>query len=372
MNTYYASAKRSEGDELNSQKKMIQTEYLMNSALNALPIYVLILNKNRQIVFANSVFRENLSQKDLEKLIGSRPGEILNCVHSDETEGGCGTTKFCAKCGAVNAILKSQKFQSGIEECRIIQKSGDALDLLVWANPITIKNEFFTLFAVTDISAQKRRRALERIFFHDVLNTAGSLRGFIELLKSAEQDEIQEILDLAEISINNLLEEINAQRTLTLAESDELILNNQKFSSKELLEEIVKIFEGQEITEGKKLIIFDWSTNFEINSDKLIVRRILVNLLKNALEASKSGQKVHIGCIIIEAFMVFKVHNESAMPEDIQLQLFQRSFSTKGLGRGLGTYSVKLLTEKYLKGKVSFESNTKDGTTFIVQIPLNN
>jgi signal transduction histidine kinase len=57
------------------------------------------------------------------------------------------------------------------------------------------------------------------------------------------------------------------------------------------------------------------------------------------------------------------------MPKEVRLQVFQRSFSTKGADRGLGTYSVKLLTEKYLKGKVSFSSQQGEGTTFFVLLP---
>ena len=54
---------------------------------------------------------------------------------------------------------------------------------------------------------------------------------------------------------------------------------------------------------------------------------------------------------------------------DVQLQLFQRSFSTKGESRGIGTYSIKLLIENYLKGKVSFVSNKTVGT--VISIELN-
>ena len=56
------------------------------------------------------------------------------------------------------------------------------------------------------------------------------------------------------------------------------------------------------------------------------------------------------------------------MPDIIQLQVFKRSFSTKAKDRGLGTYSVRLLTTKYLKGKVSFISNEPDGTIFYVEL----
>jgi sensor histidine kinase regulating citrate/malate metabolism len=50
------------------------------------------------------------------------------------------------------------------------------------------------------------------------------------------------------------------------------------------------------------------------------------------------------------------------------MQLFQRSFSTKGTGRGIGTYSMKLFGEKYLEGRVDFESTRENGTTFFIEI----
>jgi signal transduction histidine kinase len=58
------------------------------------------------------------------------------------------------------------------------------------------------------------------------------------------------------------------------------------------------------------------------------------------------------------------------MPKEVQMQIFQRSFSTKGKGRGIGTYSIKLLTETYLGGKVSFRSEERHGTTFRIDLPL--
>jgi signal transduction histidine kinase len=58
------------------------------------------------------------------------------------------------------------------------------------------------------------------------------------------------------------------------------------------------------------------------------------------------------------------------MPEEIQLQVFQRSFSTKASsGRGIGTYSMKLLGEHYLGGKVAFTSREPEGTEFTVTLP---
>ena len=58
------------------------------------------------------------------------------------------------------------------------------------------------------------------------------------------------------------------------------------------------------------------------------------------------------------------------MSAKVKAQVFQRSFSTKGEGHGLGTYSIKLLTERYLKGTTGFTSSAENGTEFFVRIPL--
>jgi sensor histidine kinase regulating citrate/malate metabolism len=68
----------------------------------------------------------------------------------------------------------------------------------------------------------------------------------------------------------------------------------------------------------------------------------------------------------------FQVTNPTFIPKEIQLQIFQRSFSTKGENRGIGTYSIKLLTERYLKVRISFTSLDEKGTSFYARYPEKN
>ena len=70
-----------------------------------------------------------------------------------------------------------------------VKDSFDAVDLKVSTVPFEYDGELFTICALQDISHEKRRLALERTFFHDVLNTAGGLRGYTELLLESEPDE---------------------------------------------------------------------------------------------------------------------------------------------------------------------------------------
>ena len=60
-------------------------------------------------------------------------------------------------------------------------KGGFALDLRVWTAPFEVEGRSFGLFMAQDISNEKRRGALERAFFHDVLNTAGAALGWATL-----------------------------------------------------------------------------------------------------------------------------------------------------------------------------------------------
>ena len=97
---------------------------------------------------------------------------------------------------------------------------------------------------------------------------------------------------------------------------------------------------------------------------------MLGNLVKNALEAVPQGAQVTLSAHSSPEGVTFRVHNPGVMPAEVQRQVFQRSFSTKAdSGRGIGTYSVRLLTERYLGGRVGFVSEEPHGTTFHVTLP---
>ena len=106
-----------------------------------------------------------------------------------------------------------------------------------------------------------------------------------------------------------------------------------------------------------------------IHTSRPLFQRVLGNMVKNALEATDVGGVVRMGWERDGAELVFKVNNQGAMPREVQLQIFNRSFSTKGSGRGIGTHSIRLLGERYLGGRVSFESNEAEGTTFYLKLP---
>ncbi|HEX9079945.1 MAG TPA: ATP-binding protein, partial [Desulfuromonadaceae bacterium] len=111
--------------------------------------------------------------------------------------------------------------------------------------------------------------------------------------------------------------------------------------------------------------------DYAIFSDASVVRRIIGNMTINALEATQPGETVTLSARSDGQRVVIEVHNPGVIPPDVQLRLFNRSFSTKeAAGRGIGTYSMKLFGERYLKGQVSFRSNRDEGTVFSFSLPI--
>ncbi len=375
MKTAYAPAERLENSRIQAMARKLAAVPLFDQLLRSVPELILVLEEHRQVVYANRAFLAYLEVEDISELLGKRPGEIVHCIHASETEGGCGTTRFCRTCGAVNAILRAMGGQDAVEECRIIQKNGgSALDFRVWSTRLVVAEMPLTIFAVRDITDEKRRRVLERMFFHDLLNTAGAMKTALDIVNVSACDgaENRELLLAVRESAGNLLEEIESQRALAAAENGSLEVSWHAVQTLELLRNVVRLMQSHEVAAGRTLRIDPEAVNVSIKSDSALLKRVLVNMTKNALEATPSGGTVTLGCRSLSESgeVEFWVHNSGVIPDDVQLQIFQRSFSTKGAGRGIGTHSMKLLTERYLHGRIEFTSTAEEGTVFRARYPV--
>lgn len=336
---------------------------------DAIPDIFLILNDKRQIVYANIRMLEIFGLNSIDQVLGKRPGEILNCKYSSIYPGGCGTTLFCSQCAAVNSILESLKGISSVQECRILDINNKAYDFLVWATPFEYQGNKYSIFTLRDTSDQKRREALEKIFFHDILNTLNGLLGFAKIVHE-NPNTIFELKDIFLEITTTLLDEVNAQKILLEAEQGKLKLSLVQINSIEFLTFMKNLYQNHIVAEGKEIVVDSNSVNFTFETDRTLLQRSFGNLIKNALEAINQSEIVTIGATKKNEEIVLWVHNPGLIPWENQLQIFQRSFSTKGAGRGLGTYSAKLLCENYLKGKVDFTSTEPEGTTFFIRLKI--
>jgi signal transduction histidine kinase len=356
-----------------AQRVALTAETDLLQLVETLPHFFWILNSNRQVVLANSTSLKVLGLPQMDKLYGLRPGEALGCRNASLGPHGCGTAAACITCGAFRAILSAQSGAVDSQECQLLRKSGgDALDLRVWAHPLGREGDNCIVFQAQDIAHEKRREALERTFFHDILNIAGGLQNGLGMLGEMEAEASAEILPMLITASQGLLDEIEAQKDLLAIEEGTYDTRLATFGTHAVLNAVVDCYRHHSVAKGRRLQVESASPDITLTSDRRLMTRVLGNMVKNALEACREGQQVTLGCRSEDDgdTVAFWVHNPQHMPKEVQLQVFQRSYSTKGRGRGLGTFGMRLLTERYLQGTVGFNSTPVSGTTFTARYPV--
>ena len=334
----------------------------------------MILNPQRQILAVNRQLLHDLGLGSTGCVVGRRPGEIIECIHATEGPGGCGTSPFCSTCGAVLSILTSQQEGQPVQgECLATVRRGEyteAAEFRVRATPVRIGNHDFTVLVFNDISGEKRREALERTFFHDILNTITGLMGWSDLLRKTGTLDPREVAGRIVALSNRLSREVQDQRRLSQAERGSLEVTVEKTSVRGIYETLQSIFSEHDAARNKKVEFDPVAPEEDLMADASLLARVLTNMIKNALEAIPDGETVRVRFERQGGDPVFLVHNPGAIPPEVAMRIFQRSFSTKeGRGRGIGTYSMKLFGEKFLGGKVSFKTSKENGTVFSIRLP---
>jgi signal transduction histidine kinase len=346
---------------------------LLRAFMEVADASVAVLNQQRQILLANSRLFELLPPDVLDDFVGLRPGEALGCLHAVERPGGCGSSPECAACGAVLALVHSERHREPVErECLMTVDRGagmEALELRVRASPLEVDGVPYTVLGLRDISAEKRREALERVFLHDVSNTLSPLLAWTQVLAAHPQEAGQAARHIGVLA-RRLAGDIEDQRVLLQAESGVLVIHRGPVSAQGVLAAARSILEGHPVARDRTIELLQDGPALSLQTDESLLVRVLVNMLKNALEATPAGGVVRASAAPSSGGRELRIWNAGAIAPDVALRIFKRSFSTKnGRSRGLGTFSMKLFGEHYLGGRVGFTSSEAEGTTFFIRLP---
>jgi hypothetical protein len=369
--TFFAPAKRATPETLAAQVAEVIRHPVTATILESFCGHVLVLNRERQILAASPEFEEALAACGMRDFVGKRPGEALGCEHAADGPGGCGTSVACVHCGAVAAILAAQCSKSPVyEECWIGMRRNDkreSVEFRAKATPLMLDGLDLVVLALHDISDQKRRRVLEQSLLHDARNLLGGIITW---------SEVQQIEPSAEAATSihalalQLREHLSGHRTLVQAEKGELAVARAPLDLAALARALGEAFSRHPAGEGKSFVVRFPSGATPPISDQSLVLRILTNMVANALEASRAGATVVLAYGVVDGAPTFTVANPGVIPPEVVPRIFQRSFSTKSeAGHGLGTYSMRLLGEQYLGGRVWFTTSPEAGTTFSLALP---
>ena len=102
-----------------------------------------------------------------------------------------------------------------------------------------------------------------------------------------------------------------------------------------------------------------------------MLKRVLINLIQNAVQAMPNGGKLTINAQRQNNQARISIEDTGeGIPEEVKSKLFTPLFTTKSKGQGFGLPVVKRLIEAQ-NGKIGFQTQNGKGTTFTIQLPLN-
>lgn len=369
LSTHFAPPERAAADRLPVDVKALSCNQLIDGLMNIANGLFAVLNEHRQILALNESFLKLMGIEDVSEVIGLRPGEYVKCVHACEMPGGCGTSPYCATCGAVISMMSALEGDHPQENiCSItVEKDNKEVELLfqVRCCPIRIGDSRYLLFFLHDISLQQQRANLDSTFLHDISNLLTALLGKSELFQVKGVWEGERFGELQKL-IQRLAHEFTMHQAVAGSLSHAYQPLYCEVSVNSILDDLAETFSGHPLCSDVKLTLSKPEDPSTLVTDPSLVNRILVNMVTNALEATAAGGAVKVFIEQTGNAVTFCVWNRRHIPPKDAVRVFKRNFTTKEqpLGHGLGTYSMKLFGEKILGGIVDFTTSESEGTTF--------
>ncbi|MFW6281641.1 MAG: MASE3 domain-containing protein, partial [bacterium] len=224
-------------------------------------------------------------------------------------------------------------YQNLFEEYSSSQKKLIATGSMISTMFHDIKNPLTNISALAQMGEKFTQNKKIEKYFHKIINYVDNLtrmmNNILNSYKPEEFDKIDLIVTIREIvmKVDPLLKE-----------------NNIKLET--------------EFNEIEKNIFLD----------KNLFKRVIHNLINNAVKAMENGGKIKIKVKDRRANVLISIEdNGPGIPETVQSKIFQ-PFNTGGSGTGLGLYMVSFTVENIFQGKVWFETSNK-GTTFYIILP---
>jgi len=224
-------------------------------------------------------------------------------------------------------------------------------------------------------AASKAKSAFISNMSHELRTPLNSIIGFSQYLQTVEEDDTKkQALKSIEISGKHLLEMINDILDYAKLEAGAIKVKKETFSLKEMLDEVKSIIKPLSDEKGLKLILPE--DNIVLNTDKKLLKQILINLLSNAVKFTENGY-IKLSVWKEDKWVFFSVKDTGIGIKKEHLENIFKSFTQlenplqkkyKGTGLGLA------ITKEYLKllgGDIKARSEgVGKGAEFILKIPL--
>jgi len=227
--------------------------------------------------------------------------------------------------------------------------------------------------------AEKIRDDVDRIIRHDIKSPLSGIIGLSDLIMDINEIDptsIQYIENIKELALNTtqLIDNSLKMHKMELGNYQIEAIDCDLISM--LLSFKIEYLTLMKVKKLKIDYLYENNTFHEnlkikciVKGEKLLLKNLFGNLIKNAIEASPRNETITINIFNKGKDIEIRINNQGVIPESIRTNFFDKYISSgKTNGTGLGTYSCKLIA-KIHNGDITFETSPTNGTTLIVSLP---
>lgn len=246
------------------------------------------------------------------------------------------------------------------------------------------KAELLTAAKKAEAANEAKTEFLQRMS-HDIRTPINGIYGLINMADyyADDMEKQKEYRTKVKAAANLLLELVNDVLDMSKLESGEVVLEEVPFNLSKISEEVLVVIEQIAAEQNIRIV---WEKK-EITHRDLIgspgyVKRVMMNILSNAVKYNRENGQIYISCIEIPSeqpemtTMEFVCRDTGiGMTEEFQKHIFEpfaqeyTGSRTKFAGTGLGMAIARKLVEK-MGGTITFESEKGVGTTFVIRVPF--
>ncbi len=324
-------------------------------------------------------------------LITDLAGEITDANNRAETMLGLPRTKLLGLDISNLHMIDKEFLSADLSELslgetisydsQVTNEQGEYLPVEVYVKRIDIEAVSFLQWILRDVTERlelaKLRSDLTSMIFHDLRSPLGNIISSLEVLRESlvgDDETIQAVLSIASRSSRRASRLVESLLDLDRLETDQAVLNKSETSIGALVAEAVEEVHPTAEAKGQQLRMELAPGLPMVLMDVDMVRRVLINLLENAIKFSRGGDLVQISVRQIEDYLQIAVKDSGVgiSPRDRE-RIFEKFTRLGGQDRpkglGLGLAFCRLAVEAH-EGQIWVESEEGKGSTFTFTLPV--
>lgn len=256
---------------------------------------------------------------------------------------------------------------TGLEQRASFYNESGKVTIALTSSKATIGKKEVEVVAFNDItsniseSEQESWAKLIRVLTHEIMNTVTPIASLSEALQQFDnvEEQVRSGLETIAQSSRGLIKFVDTYRTLTRVAAPV----KKAVLVRDLVERVISLTQEQAQSRGAAVIFEEKTEDILLYADEGQIIQILINIVKNALEADATNVKI-IAEINLAEQIVIEVHNNgTSISKESREELFVPFFTTKQEGTGIGL-SLSNQIMRLHNGSLTLTKSDTTGTVF--------